>query len=487
VNPALPWARTIAGIQFDRDEAGFGQEALSAVLDNVPVALAVTMGPEQRYVYANRLVRDMLGGWAPDLIGRSSREVMGAVTPSQVWAKREHVFTTGEPQEIAAMDMRGPNGESLGFWDMRLLPVHDLSGRAIGILTMGVDVTAEVKARAEAESRARDAAYHSERLALAIDATELGLWEWDARTNQTFWSGHQRAIFGLPAGEPPSYEFWAEAIHPEDRERVVAAVGSLMDPASGGYLRLEHRVLHASGEVRWVLARGRMFYDIVDGEKRPSRILGTVLDITERKQAEEERLLLARELNHRVKNLFAVTSGLVSLTARSAKTPKDMGIALRGRLDALARAHDLIQPVIGEEGVDRAASLPDLVATVLAPHRDGAEERLETGGPGVALGSNAATALTLVLHELATNAAKYGALSVAEGRLAIRWHLDGDKAVLHWTERSGPPVEAPTSQGFGSQLAEKSVTGQLGGELAYDWRPEGLSVTIALPLARLGR
>jgi two-component sensor histidine kinase len=181
---------------------------------------------------------------------------------------------------------------------------------------------------------------------------------------------------------------------------------------------------------------------------------------------------------------------MVALTARSAASPKEMGIALRGRLEALARAHDLIQPVIGEVGSDRpGTTVADLVRAVLAPYETGEEPHpLTVEGPALTVGSNAATALTLVLHELATNAVKYGALCVPEGRVAIDWTEADGRVTIRWVESGGPAVrEPPSAEGFGSQLARKSITGQLGGSLVQDWHPEGLRVTVRFPAERLSR
>jgi two-component sensor histidine kinase len=232
-----------------------------------------------------------------------------------------------------------------------------------------------------------------------------------------------------------------------------------------------------------------MLYEIVDGRLQPARLLGTVLDITERRAAEDSRQLLVRELNHRVKNLFAVASSLVSLTARSATTPKEMAASLRGRLDALSRAHELIRPaVVDDEPRQQATSIAHLVDAVMAPHAGQDGGRLVAQGPSVPVGPHAATAVTLMLHELATNATKYGALSDPDGRIRITWMTDGTDAVVTWCEEGGPPVEEePATTGFGSQLARKSVTGQLGGEVRYEWRRQGLQVTMRLPLDRLAQ
>jgi PAS domain S-box-containing protein len=320
-----------------------------------------------------------------------------------------------------------------------------------------------------------------------VEATELGLWEWNARTGETFWSDRQKEIFGLPKNEPATYEFWLSAIHPEDRERVMSSVGSLSDPRSGGQLHLDHRVVHRDGEIRWISSRGRMLYEVIDGELKPSRLLGTILDITDRRRGEEIRQLLVQELNHRVKNLFAMTNGMVALTARTAETPKQMAAALRGRIDALARAHELIRPAItGSEPTDEETSVDEIAQAILAPHvNQDSPAQMTLEGPAVRIGPKAATVLTLVLHELATNASKYGALSVPEGHLRITW-MRGAMLTLLWQEENGPPIPGtPRTEGFGSQLAHRSVTDQLGGTIAYDWRREGLQVRIDLPLNQL--
>jgi PAS domain S-box-containing protein len=487
LNPPLPWAVTFAGIRFDAEETGLGQQALTELLDNVPVALAVSMGPEQRYVFANRVARRFLETRAADPIGRTVSEVMRELFSPAVQEKRQRVLDTGEPEDLPGLAMPMGEGQEPSFWDLKLLPVRDAEGRPVGILTIGVDVTAELQARAEAENQTRATQYHAQRLGLAIEATELGLWEWDAQSGRVFWSERQKEIFGLPPDAAVTFESWREALHPEDRDAVLEAVGRVNDPGSGGRLRLEHRILRPSGEVRWLQASGQMIYESGEGPKKPLRLLGTVIDITDRKRAEEDRQVLVRELNHRVKNLFAVASGMVSLTARSATSPQEMGKALRGRLETLGRAHSLIAPALSGGGVEnRSAAMNELVRAVLAPYEE--TGRITAEGEALKVGPNATTALTLVLHELATNALKYGALSTEAGRLAIAWRLDGGSLVLTWAESGGPAVEgAPATEGFGSQLARKSITGQLGGRIHFDWRREGLNLTMTLPVDRLER
>nr|WP_281381277.1 PAS domain-containing protein [Microvirga lupini] len=459
---------------------------MSELLENVPLAIAVTLGPDQQFAFANRLFRSALSVADEDIVGRSVSEVMGERYTPELWALRENVFQTGEPQELKDHPLVLTPGTTT-YWDIKLLPVRDGGDQISGILALAAHVTERVRARGEAEIKAREVALHNERLALAVEATEMGLWEWNAQTGETFWSDRQKDIFGLPRNEPATYEFWLSAIHPEDREHVANSIGSLNDPRSGGQIQIEHRIVRPDGEVRWILSRGRMLYEVVNGELKPARILGTIIDVTERRRNEEVRQLLVQELNHRVKNLFAMTSGMIALTARMAETPKQMAAALRGRIEALARAHELIRPAItGSEPTDGETSVDEIVQAILAPHiNQDAPSPMTLDGPPVRIGPKAATILTLVLHELATNASKYGALSVSEGRLRISW-VRGVMLTLTWQEEDGPAIQGvPSTEGFGSKLARRSVKDQLGGAIAYDWRPEGLRVRIDLPLNQL--
>lgn len=214
-------------------------------------------------------------------------------------------------------------------------------------------------------------------------------------------------------------------------------------------------------------------------------LVGTSVEITQRKRAEEARQLLLRELDHRVKNLFAMAIGMVSATARFAQTPKEMAQALTGRLLALSNAHDLIRAAVtqADPGLERVG-LADLVSRILAPHGDAAQIAIE--GPTLELGSGAASNLALVLHELATNASKYGALSLPEGRLRVTWERDDARVRMRWKESGAPAILAPpTRKGFGTLLTRTAVSGQLGGSIAHDWSRDGLEVTLDLRADRL--
>lgn len=215
-------------------------------------------------------------------------------------------------------------------------------------------------------------------------------------------------------------------------------------------------------------------------------MFGIFLDVTGRKNAEEGNELLAGEMSHRVKNLLTIAAGLTAITSRSATSTQDMAHELTERLTALGRAHDLVRPLPNGQG--DAALLGDLLSVLLAPYDDmGAfKGRIRVAVERMGVGEAAATSLALVIHELATNSMKYGALSAPTGTLDLSSATDDGTIVLTWLERGGPAVTAPSeAEGFGSKLVRRSVAGQLGGSIEHDWSEGGLIVTLRMDRARL--
>jgi two-component sensor histidine kinase len=207
----------------------------------------------------------------------------------------------------------------------------------------------------------------------------------------------------------------------------------------------------------------------------------------ELERAEEKRQLLLRELNHRVKNLFALANSLVKMSERSATTPQEMSQSIQGRLSALSRAHDLVQPGFSDNPLTLPeVPLKDVMADILAPYNIAdAQARVHVRGDDFTVANEAITSLALVLHELATNAAKYGALSQPGGTLDISWAASDATLELIWQEAGGPRVSEPRHTGFGTTLTRRSVEGQFRGTIDYDWAPSGLTVRISLPIAAL--
>lgn len=210
-------------------------------------------------------------------------------------------------------------------------------------------------------------------------------------------------------------------------------------------------------------------------------------EIADRREAEEARFVVLRELNHRVKNLFAIAVGMVTMTARTSATTEAMANTLSGRLRALAQAHQLIRPnATSEDQRAKQTNVATMVDHILAPHIIGGDHEIILDGPDVPVGPNGATSLALVLHELATNTAKYGALSESGGRVSITWRTEGGVMVMNWIERGGPAIDGPPSRkGFGTELALMSAKGQLGGSIAHVWNPAGVEIELCASLERL--
>jgi len=212
--------------------------------------------------------------------------------------------------------------------------------------------------------------------------------------------------------------------------------------------------------------------------------------LDKQKQLTVEQTTLTQEMDHRVMNLFAVFDVMIKTSARAATTPQEMAKNLSGRLLALVGAHRIVCRTLDEKGLARqGAELNEIVATILSPHEITSASRLnrfKIEGPPVRLGERSTNGLALVLHELATNAAKYGGLSVETGSVEIRWRLAEDRIFLTWQEHGGPSIDVqPTKQGFGTVLSRETIIDQLGGTLQHDWRPSGLLVTISVPIENL--
>jgi two-component sensor histidine kinase len=210
-------------------------------------------------------------------------------------------------------------------------------------------------------------------------------------------------------------------------------------------------------------------------------------DLTLHKDARAQQDVLLREINHRIKNLFSLTSGLITLSARSADSVEELASDLTSRLRALADAHQLTLPDLASEGVPETSltTVREVLKAILAPHASDNEGRIAIGGTDTSISSKALTSFALLLHELTTNAAKYGALSIPTGRLMIELSRSDEALRMDWTETTGPrPAQKSDRAGFGTAL-EKAVLRGLGASLHKDWREDGLAITIEVPLDSL--
>ena len=321
--------------------------------------------------------------------------------------------------------------------------------------------------------------FDAEQLQLAIRAAGVALWAWNVDTDLLTLDERGCDIWGMAHCPAATFGDLSSHIHPADRDRVRAAFAATR--AVVGDYEIDFRIM-VEEDVRWVSARGRG-----DDEGIVDRVMfGIFLDVTGRKQAEQANELLAGEMGHRVKNLLAIASGLTMMTSRRAATTLDMARELTQRLSALGRAHDLVQPRSERERA--AALLGDLLTVLLAPYDDvdAMTDRIRVSVPRMAVGESSAMALALVIHELATNCLKYGALSAPAGSLDVSCTVHDQEVLLVWTERGGPEIlKAPVGAGFGSKLVSRSVSSQLRGSVDYDWAKEGLIISLRMRKACL--
>ena len=366
---------------------------------------------------------------------------------------------------------------------------RDAEGRPLAVAGTHLDLTEQrraAEARVESEREARRRLHDLEGL---YRTAPLGLAQLDPELRFVRINEAMAGFNGFPVEAHLGRRFWElvpdvrEALEPL-LQHVIAAGESLTG------IEISGETPKAPGIRRdWV----EQLYPVHDPETGAVTGIGVICEeVTERRRADRARELLLRELDHRVKNLFAIIAGLVVFTARSAPTPAAMRATLTGRIQALAQAHDLVRPAFGGALTMQpgGTALEALARALLHPFQsETTAERLLLAGPPVRLGPTAAPPLALALHEMATNAAKYGALTRPEGQVALRWSIvprRGRDAALRlmWEETGGPPAPEPKRDGFGHRLVTQSCA-QLGGAALFHWSTDGLAVELVLPLDRL--
>jgi PAS domain S-box-containing protein len=290
---------------------------------------------------------------------------------------------------------------------------------------------------------------------------------------------------GVPEGSTDG-EGWNGMFHPEDQERAWATWSHALQ--TGEPYEIEYRLRNASGVYRWTLGRA---LPIRDQEGRIIRWFGTCTDIHEQRLLLEQREIVSQELSHRIKNIFAVIGGLMSLSSKAHPEIAAHASELRARIMALGKAHDFVRPHSARsKPAKEHTSLQGMLGALLSAYQLQSDTRIFITGTDAEIDDRSATPLALIFHELATNAAKYGALSAAEGRIEIDIGAgqDADHVRIVWKEHGGPVIQsAPSSTGFGSRLIELSITNQLRGDLVYAWDRDGLKVIAVVPKSSMCR
>lgn len=408
----------------------------------------------------------MFNSAAEEFFGRPRDEILG----QRLW----DLFPQGRDREFgqllrAAMD-EGRAGRLTAPSALRPGRTVEIRIAPLGAHGVGVAID-DVTERHEADRAARRS---QQRLDLAVGAHEIGIFDWDIPSGVALWTGEMEDIFGLQRGtfEGRAEDFRRRVV-PEDLARIEAETDQAL--AEGrNVVNYEFRIIRPDGETRWIEGAARY---VLDAEGRPRRMVGTNIDITERKLAERRQQLLMNELNHRVKNTLAIVQAVAWQSFRSGGMTRQAREAFEGRLAALAAAHDVLTRRNWEAG-----SMLQIVAGSLAPHDPG-DGRVTVEGPGLDLEPKTAVSMALAVHELATNAVKHGALSVPEGRVEVRWTAEEGVLRLCWRETGGPRVSPPNQRGFGARLLEQGLAEDLAGTVRLQFPPEGVVCEVE---ARLG-
>lgn len=453
----------------------------------MPMLITDPSQPDNPIVFANDAFSRLTGYAREEIMGQNCRFLQGTGTSVDDITKVRNAIARREAIEIDLLNYRK---DGTTFWNRVLIsPVFDDDGKLTYFFASQFDVTPERRRLAElhdshselegqVEKRVLDLTASENRLRFILNAASMGTWTLELDNERLICSARCKENFGREPNESFSYADLKAAIEPEDFERWQSAVTEAI--ANHGEFQVEYRIRTPKGERRWIEVRGQHLSS--DGSQ--VRIMtGITQDITERKEAEEHRKLLARELNHRVKNSLATVQSIVSRSLSTANSLEEAKAIVFGRIGAMAAAQD----VLTLEGW-RSADLKALVYEALKPFQ-GADIRI--GGPRVVLNEQAVSALSLAIYELATNASKYGALSSEAGSVTIHWEVlpgNPQKLKFHWSEMGGPSVVPPSRKGFGTRLVEGVVSAALGGTAKINYRPAGVlyEIEAALPDEQLG-
>lgn len=338
-------------------------------------------------------------------------------------------------------------------------------------------LNSELEMRVAERTAALEAAHHrlqeSEAArSLALASGSMGSWQYDVVDDAWTWDAGLRKIFAVGDEFQPGTESIRSRVDASDMARLTEAINGLSPRNTT--LQSEIRVMRDNGQVRWCLAT---IAAALDAQGKAERLSGVLVDITDRKEAESMQGLLAREVDHRARNALAVAQAIVRLAR--ADNIEEYVKAVDGRIRALAHTHELLS-----KSRWQGADIERLVAEELAPYWEAGRNRIGIEGPSIILSPEKAQAIGLVLHELATNAAKYGALSEADGRLDVHWDVADNILSFHWIETGCRGITPPTHRGFGTRIITSSIRQGSEGKVEFEWLPGGLRFGMTIACGR---
>ena len=431
--------------------------------DSSPAFIWVT-DEEGHVTFANRRYQEVFGRPAEEMLGEGWR---ATIHHSDVEAFEAAFRAAEAARERFERDVRVVDRDGHVRWVHCEGMPRFARGRFAGYTGVNVDIT--TAKLAEQAIRDSEAASH-----LALRAGGMSFWRWDLKTKLMTAVGHTE-MFGFEPGSVLPASEVTDRIHRDDQAKVEAATLKAIE-ARETY-SLEYRFVRPNGEGDWLATHAQ---PVFDESGRLTHLIGVSQVVTERKRAEAHRQLLINELNHRVKNTLAVVQGIAQQSFKDERVPPELRAAFEGRLTALAAAHNVLT-----RGNWASAPLRRIIDDAVCPFGAG---NFKLDGPDLRIAPKPAVSLALALHELATNAAKYGALSAETGCVELSWSADpGEKFgfTMHWCEKGGPPVSPPQRRGFGSRLIQRGLASELDGEVTLEYRPEGVCCEIRAPLDRL--
>ena len=375
-----------------------------------------------------------------------------------------------------------PRPDGLSEFQMQTLAV--LGRQVMSLLTLRRALASARKSAADLVGADAALAESDAKFRVLADSMPQMVWSTLPDGFHDYFNARWYEFTGVPAGSTDG-EGWNGMFHPDDQARAREAWSHSL--ATGDLYKIEYRLRRADGVYRWTLGRAT---PIRNDAGEITRWFGTCTDIEDIKRGVDAKDLLSQELSHRIKNIFAVVSALIALSARQFPEAKGFAAAVRTRINALARAHEFVRPhTETSRPTVGSMTLHAFLNDLFKPYATLAGDmRVVVTGDDAVFDDQAATSVALLFHELATNAAKYGALSVEGGTVTLATRNEADRFNLVWEERGGPRVEGePQRVGFGSSLATVSVEAQLGGRLERVWDPVGLRVTADLPVTALSR
>lgn len=451
-----------------------------------PMAMLITdpLQFDNPIVFANEAFCTLTGYDAEEIIGRNCRFLQGPKTDPDSVAQVSDALKHARAIQIDLINYRK---SGTAFWNrLQISPVLGSNGELRYFCASQLDVTLELERLVNMKHEAEvlnqqvevgreDLNKSEQRLQYIVSAARIGYWVRDLQTDIVTGSDTFKNIFGFTGDADITFRQILDMVSPESQQAISENTAAII--ANGGDYHLEYQIDLPDGEKRWIEARGHATYDTLDN---PTSLVGVVIDITERKNVEFERSLLTRELAHRVKNTMATVQSIANQTLRHTADIEEAKRLFNERLRSLAAAHDVL---IHQNW--SGATIEHVANSALAPFLKSFSDRIFMSGPEIAISERVIVSLSLGLHELATNAVKYGALSNESGVILFDWAIENfdDSAMLliNWVESGGPEVRHPNHRGFGQRLLRSVLAVELNGECDIEFLPSGIAIQIRAP------